>query len=124
MKIIIRFATYQVEATLLDTPTAHRIYKALPLEANISRWGEEIYFDIPVNVPLEILAKADVDEGDLAYWPNMPAFCIFFGPTPVSQGKTPRAASPVNVFGKLSSLDKEALNKIYDGAKVRVEKVP
>jgi hypothetical protein len=123
MKIIIKFATYQVEATLLDTPTAHSIFKALPLEANINRWGEEIYFDIPVHTPLEPLAKAEVNEGDLAYWPNMPAFCIFFGPTPVSRGKAPRAASPVNVFGKLSALDREALDKIRDGENIRIEKV-
>jgi len=29
------------------------------------------------------------------------AFCIFFGPTPASTGEKPRAASPVNVVGRV-----------------------
>ncbi len=122
MKIIIRFATYEVEAELLDTPTAQAIYKALPLKEHVNRWGDEIYFGIPVQSQLESSAKAEVNEGDLAYWPTMPAFCIFFGPTPVSSGNRPKAASPVNVFGKISSLDREELKKIEDGEVVSLER--
>jgi len=122
MKIIIKFAIYQVEAELLNTPTGRAIYEALPLQDNVNRWGEEIYFGIPVYSDLEENAKAEVKVGELAYWPNMPAFCIFFGPTPVSTGKAPRAASPVNVFGKLSSLDPEELRKITDGENVSLER--
>lgn len=123
MKIIIKFTTYEVEAEMLDTPTARSIYEALPMQENVNRWGDEIYFGIPVHSPLEPNAKAEVEEGDLAYWPSMPAFCIFFGPTPVSSGSTPVAASPVNVFGRLSALDPEALRKIPDGELVSIEKV-
>ena len=122
MKIIIRFTTYEVRAELLDTPTAQAIYEVLPLQENVNRWGDEIYFSIPVHSRLESSAKAEVNEGDLAYWPTMPAFCIFFGPTPVSQGNRPCAASPVNVFGKLSSLDREKLKKIENGEKVTLER--
>lgn len=122
MKIIIKFTTYEVEAEMLDTPTARSIYEALPMQENVNRWGDEIYFGIPVHSQLEPNAKAEVEEGDLAYWPSMPAFCIFFGPTPVSSGSTPVAASPVNVFGRLSALDPEALRKIPDGELVSIEK--
>lgn len=123
MKIIIKFTTYEVEAEMLDTPTARSIYEALPMQENVNRWGDEIYFGIPVHSQLEPNAKAEVEAGDLAYWPSMPAFCIFFGPTPVSSGSTPVAASPVNVFGRLSALDPEALRKIPDGELVSIEKV-
>lgn len=122
MKIIIKFTTYEVEAEMLDTPTARSIYEALPMQENVNRWGDEIYFGIPVHSQLEPNAKAEVEAGDLAYWPSMPAFCIFFGPTPVSSGSTPVAASPVNVFGRLSALDLEALRKIPDGELVRILK--
>ncbi len=90
MRIIIRFASYQVEAEIYDTPTGKAIYKALPLKNNVNRWGEEIFFGVPVTATMEQHAQADVSVGDLAYWPNMPAFCIFFGPTPVSTGDLPR----------------------------------
>ena len=121
MKVIISFATYRVEAELYDTPTGRSIYAALPFQRNVNRWGDEIYFEIPVQSTLEADAKAEVSVGELAYWPNMPAFCIFFGATPVSTGSTPVAASPVNVFGKLSKIDLEKLRRIPDGENVSVE---
>ena len=122
MKITIRFASYTVEAELYDTPTAKAIYDSLPLHENISHWGDEIYFEIPVEIRLEPDARPTVSAGDLAYWPNMPAFCIFFGPTPVSSGKTPVAASAVNVFGKLTSVEPDLLRKIPETSKVTVTK--
>ncbi|MCK5134789.1 MAG: hypothetical protein KAR19_03305 [Bacteroidales bacterium] len=122
MKIIIRFATYQVEAELYDTPTGQAIYNALPLQRNVNTWGDEIYFEIPVKTTLEADAKSAMSVGDLAYWPNMPAFCIIFGPTPASTGDTPEAASPVNVIGKLSEVDLKNLRRVPDGENVTVEK--
>jgi len=120
MNITIRFASYQVEAELFDTPTGRAIYEALPFNENVSLWGDEIYFEIPVENGLEPGSRAAVAVGDLGYWPNMPAFCIFFGPTPVSTGSSPVAASAVNIFGKLSTIEPEMLRKIPDNAKVTV----
>lgn len=122
MKITIRFASYEVEAELYDTLTAKAIYDSLPLHENISHWGDEIYFEIPLEIPLEADARPAVSVGDLAYWPNMPAFCIFFGPTPVSSGETPVAASAVNVFGKLTTVEPDLLRKIPETSKVTVTK--
>ena len=42
-----------------------------------------------------------MEVGKLAYWPVGRAFCIFFGPTPVSIDYTPRAASGVNPIGHI-----------------------
>ena len=122
MRVNIRFATYQIEAELYETPTGKAIYDALPIQRNVNCWGDEIYFEIPVQSRLEEDAKAKVSVGDLAYWPNMPAFCIFFGPTPVSTGSVPIAASPVNVIGKLLKVDLEDLRRIPDGENVTLEK--
>ena len=122
MKIIIRFATSRVEAELYDTPTGLAIYEALPITRNASTWGDEIYFGIPVKAELEATAKAEVSVGDLAYWPNMPAFCIFFGATPASSSDIPVAASPVNVFGKLTNVDIDFLRSIQEGANITIEK--
>jgi hypothetical protein len=87
-------------AELKDTETARRIWEALPLEATGSRWGDEIYFDVPVKM-VEEDPQAVVDEGDLGYWPPGTAFCLFWGPTPASEGDEIRPASPVNVFGRI-----------------------
>ncbi len=118
--IEIKIGDQVLSAVLNDTPTARSVLAALPFESTVITWGEEIYFQLPVYVPLEPDAQAEVDVGDLAYWPSMPAFCIFFGATPVSLHGEPRAASPVNIFGKLLYLDLPILKSIRDGDRVSV----
>ena len=121
-KIRISVAHVSVEAELLDTPTASKIFEALPLESVANVWGDEIYFDIPLSLAREPEARADVAVGDLAYWPDGPAFCIFFGPTPVSSGDQPRAYSPVNVFGRVLG-DARQFKAVSSGAAVKVNKI-
>ena len=119
-KITITIEDLKVDASLNDSNTAQNIWDALPIEGSVSTWGDEIYFSIPVNVGLEN-AKVLVSEGDLGYWPPGNAFCIFFGPTPASQGDEIRPASPVNIFGKIIG-DLKAFKKVRSGAKIIVEK--
>ena len=87
-------------AELNDTQTAQKIWDALPIREPGNRWGEEIYFGIPVRMETE-KGQAVVNLGDLGYWAPGNAFCIFFGPTPASQTDEIRPASPVTVFGKV-----------------------
>jgi hypothetical protein len=121
-KINISVGKVSLAAELLDTPTATRILDALPIEGSANVWGDEIYFDIPLSLEQEPDARADVAVGDLAYWPAGQAFCIFFGPTPVSTGDLPRAYSPVNVFGRILG-DARQLKGISGGIPVKVKKV-
>jgi hypothetical protein len=90
-----------VQGELNESPTAALIWEALPIEGEGNRWGEEIYFAIPVDAGLDDSAREVVERGDLGYWPQGHALCIFFGPTPVSQGDEIRPASPVNLVGKI-----------------------
>ncbi len=119
-KITIRVENIKANAELNDSETAQEIWKALPIESNVNTWGDEIYFSIPVKIGLED-AKAVVSEGDLGYWPPGRAFCIFFGPTPMSQGDEIRPASPVNAFGRIMG-DSKIFKKVAPGAKIIVEK--
>jgi hypothetical protein len=120
--ITIQIGANAFEATLYDTPTAQAILKALPFESSANTWGDEIYFHTPAQRRLEPGAQAVVEVGDLAYWPSMPAFCIFFGPTPASSNDQPQAASAVNVFGRLKEVDLKKLRQIGGGEKVIVSK--
>ncbi len=119
-KLAIRVENIKADAELNDSKTAQEIWEALPIESNVNTWGDEIYFSIPVKMGAEN-AKAVVSEGDLGYWPPGTAFCIFFGPTPVSQGDEIRPASPVNVFGRIIG-DSKIFKKVTSGAKIIVEK--
>ncbi len=118
-KINLSVENVSLEAQLFDTPTANKILESLPLESSVKVWGDEIYFDIPLSLEQEPDARQDVEVGDLAYWPAGPAFCIFFGPTPVSADDQPRAYSPVNVFGRVSG-DAGKFKTISAGAVIKV----
>lgn len=119
-KIRIVSKDVQMDAELNDTKTSKIIYNALPIEASVNIWGEEIYFSIPVRTELENGVEV-VSEGDLGYWPTGNAFCIFFGKTPVSTDKEIRPASAVNLIGKLSGNPKE-WKKVKSGEKIILEK--
>ena len=110
-----------VSAVLNDSDTASRIWDALPIEASASTWGDEIYFGIPVSAAEED-AHEVVELGDLGYWPPSNAFCMFFGPTPMSRGDEIRPASPVTVIGRMHG-DPTSLKRVGSGAPVLIERV-
>ena len=117
--ITIQFDELSFEAQLNESPTANEIWKQLPLESRVNTWGEEIYFEVPVNMPEEPDAREIVGVGELGYWPVGKAFCIFFGPTPVSTDERPRAYSPVNIIGEVLA-DLSRLKEINAGEQVKV----
>jgi hypothetical protein len=110
----------EVEAELNDTGTAKAIWETLPLKGHVNLWGDEIYFSIPLSLELEA-GQEVVSTGDLGYWPAGNAFCIFFGPTPMSQSGEIRAASQVTIFGKVMG-DVTVFKKISTGTEMRIRK--
>jgi hypothetical protein len=100
-RITITAGDLALEAELDEKPTARKIWSALPLEGRANTWGDEIYFEIPVTAAQEPDAREVVEVGELGFWPVGNAFCIFFGPTPVSTDERPRAYSPVNIIGRV-----------------------
>jgi len=110
-----------MEAELNESETAAEIWDALPVTAQANTWGDEIYFRIPVVMEEADDARADVEVGELGYWPAGSAFCIFFGPTPASTGDAPRAASPVNPIGRVLG-DPGGFRDVPPGATVMLER--
>ena len=113
------FGTLTLDAELLDTPTAKAIAAALPISSSTLTWGEEVYFDVPVEVKREGNARAVVTPGEVAYWPEGPAIALGFGRTPISQGNETRLARPCNVFARALG-DVKTLGKVKAGTKVEV----
>ena len=108
-------------ATLRDNATADAVWAALPIVARGNRWGEEIYFEIPVRLSQAEDARDVLEAGELGYWPMGHAFCIFWGPTPASRSGEIRAYSPVNVFGQLEG-DPRAFDGVPGGAEIQIER--
>lgn len=101
MRIKIRISTLTVEAELNDSHAAKKVAQALPITASFNTWGDEIYFTIPVDAELDETAREEVELGDLGFWPTGNAFCIFFGPTPMSEPGSIVPASAVNIIGRV-----------------------
>ena len=119
-RITISAGNVSLSAELNDSPTAQQIWEALPIEGRANVWGDEVYFEIPVVAEQAPDARAVVEVGELGYWPVGHAFCIFFGPTPVSTDERPRAYSPVNVIGRVLG-DATQFRAVPGGERVRLE---
>lgn len=119
-KIRIKVGAIEAAAELNNTRTAQAIWEALPIKARVNLWGKEVYFSIPVSLELEA-GQELVSAGDLGYWPEGSAFCIFFGPTPISRGNEIRPASAVTVFGRITG-DATIFKQVASGAQVIIEK--
>ena len=109
-KIRVKAGEVEVTAVLNDSETAGLLAEALPFDAKVQVWGDEIYFDCPVRTGEED-PQAEVPSGAVAYWPPGNALCLFFGQTP---------ASPVNVVGTIEG-DAKVLAAVKAGEAVRVE---
>ena len=120
MKIRIKIGNLSMDAELNDTHTAGKIAEALPIEASFNTWGDEIYFTIAVAAPLEESAREVVELGDLGYWPQGSAFCIFFGLTPISSPGKIVPASAVNIIGRVLG-DPNAFKAVMGERQVVVE---
>ena len=117
-KIQLTAGDIEAEAELNDTRTAQAIWEVLPVKGHVNRWGDEIYLSIPLSLELET-GQEVVSIGDLGYWPDGNGFCIFFGPTPVSQRGEIRAASQVTVFGKVIG-DATVFKKVSTGTEITI----
>jgi hypothetical protein len=121
MNIAIRVGPIELKAALNNTHTARKIAGIIPLKSPFNTWGDEIYFPIPVEAELEASAQEEVQIGDLGYWPAGNAFCIFFGPTPLSRDGRIIPASAVNIIGKITE---DATRLREAGEQTHVELIP
>jgi uncharacterized protein len=118
-EIVIQAGKVAIRARLLETPTAERIWEALPIYAEAQMWGREVYFPAPVTSDCEPEAREVVSAGEIAFWPDGNAIAIGFGPTPKSKKGEIRMASPCNIWA-MALDDVSELKAVHAGENVAV----
>ena len=98
MKVRFQASGGSFDGMLDGEAISKQIIGCLPIQATVMRWGDEIYFDVPAKTA-NTKPTRKVSVGDIAYWPEGPCLCIFFGKTPASKGDEPRPASDVTIIG-------------------------
>jgi len=119
-RIRILAGTLRFEVALDDTPTAQALLEALPFESVAQTWGEEVYFEAPVNANLEPEARQTVEPGTVCFWVEGSALALPWGRTPISTDARPKLVSPCNVLGRVLG-DAQRLAQLSAGARVKVE---
>ena len=117
--IKLKFSNYTLNIKLRSTNTANAIKNILPFKSIVKTWGDEIYFEIPIekNLDLESNAKDVIDLGEVAYWIDGKCIAIGYGKTPISQNDEIRLAVKTNIWGD-AILDVKELRKIKDGDEI------
>ena len=110
----------ETDGWLNETDTAGKVAEILPITGTVNLWGDEIYFSIPVETGLEN-ARETVSIGDIAYWPEGKAMCIFLGKTPISRGDEVRPLSAVNVIGGIEGVE-GLVGRVKQGDKITVRR--
>lgn len=103
VKIVIEGQGFHLEAELSNAKATKRVAEALPLRASMSRWGDEYYGRVNLQIPEDPTGKEIIEVGEIAYCPPGKALCIFFGPTPASRDQRPRATSAVLPVGRVTA---------------------
>ena len=84
--------------TLRKTPTAKIIYDNLPIIGDSHKWGKEYYVYTNLKINMEKSARAIINKGEIAYWPNGSAIAIGYGITPISVANEIRLADNCNIW--------------------------
>jgi hypothetical protein len=118
-RIVITAGRVKIRAQLLDTPTADRVWRALPLHSTAETWGQAIHFETPVESGREANARLLSEPGDIYFWVEDDRVVIAFGPTPISRPGEVRLPRPCNLWAQALD-DVGVLKAVRPGERVSV----
>ena len=120
-KLFLRIKNKTLVLYLKDTKTASIIYESLPIQSEISTWGEEIYFSTKLLIEKEPDAKSVVEFGEIAFWTEGSSIAIGYGKTPISISDEIRLASSCNIWAT-ANFEKSFFDDIKDGDKISLNR--
>ena len=93
----------------------------LPLEIDMSTWGNELYGALDFLPEQEDAQQEIFAVGELGYWPPGNAFCFFYGRTPASTDERPRMASSGISLGHIIEGDISSLKRGVNDGMMRID---
>jgi len=121
-RVLIKAGRVTIRAELAHTPTADRVWAALPIYSTAEKWGEAIHFETPVESGRDRTARTLASAGDICFWVEDDRVLIAFGQTPISRPGEIRLPRPCNVWAKALD-DVTLLKDVAAGEKVSVTAV-
>ncbi len=120
-RITVRTRNGEYPGELDDSDISNAIWLSNRLTVEINMLGGMMYGELPLDVILPKEGRTTkLETGDIAYWPGPGAFCIFFGPTPLSgEDGQPVAPYPVIRIGKMIG-DCSGLEEAGDRQKITI----
>ena len=102
-RITVRTRNGEYPGELDGSDISNAIWLSNRLTVEINMLGGMMYGELPLDVILPKEGRTTkLETGDIAYWPGPGAFCIVFGPTPLSgEDGQPVAPYPVIKIGKM-----------------------
>jgi hypothetical protein len=121
--VLVTAGRVRIRIALLETATAERIWRALPLYSTAETWGESVHFELPIESGRERGARSLAARGEVFYWSEDDRVIIGFGPTPISGAGEIRLPRPCNLLARALD-DVTALRAVRPGEKVSLEAAP
>lgn len=118
-EILIRSSGVIIRARLLDTPTAGRVWLALPIYSTAETWRGAVAFETHVETGLEPAARALVVPGEIALRADDDRIWIAWSPTPISRAGEIRLPAPSNIWARALD-DVAALAIVRPGEQIAV----
>lgn len=120
-RITVRTRNGEYPGELDGSDISNAIWLSNRLTVEINMLGGMMYGELPLDVILPKEGRTtQLETGDIAYWPGPGAFCIFFGPTPLSgEDGQPVAPYPVIRIGKMIG-DCSGLEEAGDRQKITI----
>jgi hypothetical protein len=121
---VIRAGGVRIRIRLSNTPTADRIWRALPIFSTAQLWGQgEVFFETRIESGRERGAKVLVHAGEIAFSPDRDVIAIAFARTPTSKPGELRLWSPSNIWAQALD-DVTTLQSVRPGEKIEVRALP
>ncbi|MEW5965073.1 MAG: cyclophilin-like fold protein [Pseudomonadota bacterium] len=120
--VLLTAGRVRIRIALLETATAERIWRALPLYSTAETWGESVHFELPVESGRERGARMIAEPGEVFYWSEDDRVVIGYGPTPISGAGEIRLPRPCNLLARALD-DVTVLRAVRPGEKVSLEAV-